>query len=81
MVERIVGKGGLKGHHKLSPIAHGKRGDTMAADGHDCLAVDKVDRGGRVGIDVEGSCAQGRKFSAILPDAGIEVLGMCPAAQ
>ena len=53
----------------------------MAADGHDSLAVDKLDRGGGVGTDVEGCCAQCLKLSAILPNAGIEVLGMCPAAQ
>ena len=53
----------------------------MAANGHDCLAVDKLDRGFGVGIDAEGCCAQRLKLSAILPDAGIEVLGICPAAQ
>lgn len=53
----------------------------MAANGHDSLAIDKLDRGGGVGIDVEVCCAQRLKLSAILPDAGIEVLGMCPAAQ
>lgn len=28
----------------------------MAADGHDSLAVDKLDRGGGVGIEAEGCC-------------------------
>lgn len=53
----------------------------MATNGHDCLAVDKLDRGGGVGIDAEVCCAQGLKLRTILPDAGIEMLGMCPAAQ
>ena len=30
----------------------------MAANGHDCLAVVKLDRGGGVGTDAEGCCAQ-----------------------